>query len=363
MQDFPESLIKSTICPDVKALNYMLSNGFDIRMIKIQGDVWTDLDAIKRYIEYGGELSRYDFYFVFLLITDSRKLIEAISLFPADIYDLDEGYRSTYHRLFKCGSISEQSFKNFIVKIAASTCDNKLSVLDFAFDFFNKGQFENDEPWFLGDFIFSCFLKHNESIVKDLIMFIMSKFDQNVSNSMLSYIIRIYSYSPKREAVPFDFYVWSDKLLLEILSLLDLESDNKIISESIIYFPLVAVQYLYELNLGVMELILPGTFTYVIYPRVALDYCVYPRVALDYCVYPKLEIIKYLHDVGIDFTKNGNANFIDFQSEQHVMWFIETVCKSDHEIVKRMKPLFIRKSITMKHIVWQKIKETYFSSD
>jgi hypothetical protein len=344
MQNLPKSLIKSTICSDAEGLDFMLSSGFDVRMIRLAGNIFSDTDALERYVEFGGALTKVDFDSALSHATYAKNLIRIISLLPPNMFDESENYESACYS-WERNLLSTESFKNWIVKIvAACRIADKLLVFNFMFDIFNKDQINNDDsPSFLMDFVFYCFLRCNHPIAKDLIAFIVNKFDNNVSNLIMSYIIKFYSYDPTYRKLPWDFMFWPDVVLANVLESLDLQLDKQIMVNSLFCLPLAATQHFHKIGFDYAntELIPCGTS--------------------DYGTNVKIEIIKYLHEIGVNFMLETNAKLIDYSSEEQVTWFVETVCKSERELVRQHKCLLEDKHYAIKSSLWIKIKNTYLS--
>jgi hypothetical protein len=343
MQNLPNSLIKSVNCSDTEALDFMLGTGLDIRMLKLIGKIWNDTDAIERYIQFGGVLVLDDFYYIFMYVTESQKFMHIISLFSPALFEDSQIYHPAYHGV-RGEYLSEKSFKNLIVKIVANhNLTNTISVLNFMFEFFNKDQFDNDEPLFLKDFVFYCFLKHNIPVVKDLILFIISKFNIDISNLILSHIVDFYSYTPNYKAVPWNFQLWSETELISVLELLNLQPDTPIVCDSLFYLPLAAIEYYQKIGFN--------------YENAELKLNRVP----DYNINIKFPIIKYLHEIGVNFTSETNAQLINYYCEDQVKWFIEVICKSERELIRRHKTLFENKRLVIKSYLWIKLKTDYFS--
>jgi hypothetical protein len=339
MEDLPPCLLESVHCPNPTALDYMLRNGPDIRMIRLGGDIWDNIDSVERYVDFGGTLNTSNLHNVFQKITDTQKLIRSISLFPQNMFDRDPKYCVTYY--WRANSLYELTstctFENLLVNIIVSNCVDKLLLLKFVFDYFNKNEITNDIPQFLEDFIVGCFLNQNKLIVMDLIMFIISKFSDNISNCILASIINFYSH--KQGCTWGRFDIWSESLLVDVLKLLNLQPNNKIMSDTIRYLPLSTVQYLHQICFDYTNLELVQS---------------YPHV------YPIFDTISYLHEIGFDFTTKTNISLIDFESRHQISWFIETVCKSDQETLKSLRETIKVKSKKFGNSLWQTLKMTYF---
>jgi hypothetical protein len=287
---------------------------------------------------------------------DTSTTIHLLAMFPANLFEENLSYSGISHSTtIQC--ITVYSFQSLVLRILGCEYSNKLELLNFVFDHFICKKFDDNTvngngfgymivecpgKLFFIDCLFCCFLEQNHAIVKELLTFFINKTDFDVQKIILENILKFYSYSKRCYSTPQNFRLWSDDILLDVLNMLnilDLHLDENLTKQIISIFSLPIIKYFYELGFDCINV---------------------KNVYLDYNYKIKFEVVKFLFEIGMDFTTDDNFLLIDWSSDEQVIYFIEVICGSDKNLIKKLKSKF--KSVTISGNLYEKLHKEYFNS-